>query len=404
MNMDESWRIRMGMNIPRRRSTEETSSDRMRRSIFGLEASDSSQTLKPEDFQDVFGGPPRSIFFRQFSGDLTASANRSGTSESFYEEIFRLPESFVPTKYGRNLPAFRIPSARKGGGGGVGGFRRSDGFYDDIFGSDDDRRLRSRSKSETKSKSKSNSSSVLSSEDLSPLPPPISEDVGFSSFASKLRPINVPCRRNSSSVTPEEQQKRHGISVIPCNRASHMDFKLTDISHESFRSTHFGFSRQVPSPESINLEPIPNQRIKMSVDNVEDPDSPRSAISSLYREPEAKFTIQGKELHDQEEDEVMSSYVIEITPNKMEGTDHGVVDEAIAWAKEKFLTQSLEGLIERSDQNDRDHFSDKEERRIKLDQRMDPAERMQFLTALEGSKDWTMGEEKLQSRKDVSFL
>ncbi|XP_043700376.1 uncharacterized protein LOC122651113 [Telopea speciosissima] len=377
--MDESWRMRMGMNIPRRRSTEETSSDRMRRTIFGLEASDSSLTLKPEDFQDVFGGPPRSILFRQFSGELTE-----------------------PSSVQNSVGSWR-GGGGGGGGGGVGGFRRSDGFYDDIFGSDDDRRTRSRSKSESKSKSKSksNSSSVLSSEDLSPLGPPIAEDVGFSSFASKLRPINIPCRWNSSSVTPEEQQKRNGISAIPCNPASYMDFHFTDsISHESFRSNHFGFSRRVPSPESIIPEPIPYQRTKMSVDNVEDTDSPRSAISSLYREPEAKPTIQGKELDDQEEDEVMSSYVIEITSNKMEVTD-GVVDEAIAWAKEKFLTQSLEGL-ERGDRNNRDHYSEKEERRIKLDQRMDPAERMQFLTALEGPKEWTMGKGKLPSEKDVS--
>ncbi|KAJ4967159.1 hypothetical protein NE237_019008 [Protea cynaroides] len=124
----------------------------------------------------------------QFADIFTLQVRDIG---SFYEENFRLLESLVATKYGRSLPAFRIPSAWKGG---VGGFRRRDGFYDDIFGSNDDRRLRSLSKSETKSKLKLNSLSVLSAEDLSPLPLPISEDVGFSSFTSKLRYSQETCQ------------------------------------------------------------------------------------------------------------------------------------------------------------------------------------------------------------------
>ncbi|KAJ4976134.1 hypothetical protein NE237_001240 [Protea cynaroides] len=384
-SMAESWRMRMGQNnVPRRKSTEETSSDRMRRNtFFGLEASaDSLGTLKLEDFHDVFGGPPRSISFRQSSCDLTPNVTRwSAASDSFYEKIFQSPESLSPAaRSGKNLPRFKIPS-------GVGGLRRSDGFYDDIFESDDDRRLKSRSKS-AKSKSKSNSSSVLSSEDLSPLRPTITfaEDVGFSSFTSKLRPINAPWRRSSSSVTPEEQHKRGTL-------ASYMDFQFTEtISDESFRSTHFGFSRQVPSPETISLEPISYQKTKMSVATVEDTDSPRSAISSLCKESEAKPMVQDKEMHDQEEDEVVSSYVIEITVDKMESTN-GTVDEAIAWASEKFLIQSLEGL-ESGDQRNRNQYAETEGRRIKVDQRMDPVERMQFLTTLEGPKKWTMGEGK----------
>ncbi|XP_042520383.1 uncharacterized protein LOC122093901, partial [Macadamia integrifolia] len=267
--------------------------------------------------------------------------------------------------------------------------------------SEDDRRSRSRSKSE-KSKSKSNSSSVLSSEDLSPLRPPIAvEDVGFSSI--QLRPINVPFRRNSSSVTPEEHQKSNGISAIPNTQFT------KKISNESFRSTYSGFSRRVPSPETVTCEPISYQRTKMFVDTVEDTsDSPRSAISSICKEPEGKLcTVLDKELDEQEEeDEVMSSYVIEIstTSDKMEETN-GIVDEAIAWAREKFLAHSLEELDGEDDQRNRDDYAEKEESRIKLDQRiMDPAERMQFLTAFEGPKKWTVGEGKQQSKKDVRFL
>jgi hypothetical protein len=159
--MDDSWRMRMGMapSLPRRRSVEDTSS---RRSLFGH-----AGTLDADDFADVFGGPPRSVLQRKFSGDFS-------NSNGFYEEIFRKPDFVTPaTRGGRSLPAFRIPA-------------RSDGFYSDIFGSDDDRR-RSRDRSQPTSKAKSNSSSALSSEELSPLRPAIGDDVALSSFASKLR-------------------------------------------------------------------------------------------------------------------------------------------------------------------------------------------------------------------------
>lgn len=165
--MDESWRRCMGMptthHLPRRKSVENT--------IFSMShhvTMVADHTLDADDFFDVFGGPPRSVLCRTFSGDFTRST-------SFYEEVFRPPEfvSSRKTKCGRSLPAFRIPA-------------RGEGFYSDIFGSDDDLR-RSRERSGSNSKAKSNSSSVLSSEELSPLRPVVGDDVGLSSFASKLR-------------------------------------------------------------------------------------------------------------------------------------------------------------------------------------------------------------------------
>lgn len=154
--MDESWRMRMGMpSVPGRRSGADRNSSR---SVFAA-----------DDFADVFGGPPRSVLPRQFSG----------CSTSFYEEIFRPELVSESEKSGRSLPEFRIPA-------------RSEGFYSDIFGSDDEfqRRSRERSRPNSKAKSKSNSSSVLSSEELSPLRPVIGDDVALSSFASKLRYSN----------------------------------------------------------------------------------------------------------------------------------------------------------------------------------------------------------------------
>ncbi|KAF8413535.1 hypothetical protein HHK36_001526 [Tetracentron sinense] len=378
--MDESWSMQMGMKIPRRRSTEETSSDRLRRSLFGLNSTE-SETLDPIDFHDVFGGPPRSLFSRQFSGDFTAG----NCPNSFYRDIFRSPDSSASANNGRNLPVFRIPVPR--GGGGIS--RRNEGFYDDIFGSDEDRRLRSRSnsnpKSKSKSKSKSNSSSVLSSEDLSPLRPSIAENVVFSSLASKLRPIEVPCRWNSSSIMREEQQKLQGMSDVSCTHPSSMDHQfMENDSNENLRSSHFEFSRPVSSRETISLEPNSYRSIKISVDD-QDSNSQSSTVSSLRRDPEAKARIQDKAFKEQEEDEVTSSYVIGITSDQRDGTDEAVsIDEAIAWAKEKFQAQSSE-VLESGNQprNMRKHvrepFAEREERKSTgecLDQQIDGHGRM----------------------------
>lgn len=168
--------------LPRRRSMEDRSSSRTRRSIFAGGGSVSeSESLDADDFADVFGGPPRSLLAHKFS-----------RTSSFYEEIFRPPEFLSPaTKGGRNLPVFRIPT-------------KNEGFYSDIFGSDDDRKSRERSGSHSKAKSKSNSSSVLSSEELSPARPAIGDDVALSAFASKLRYWSGTATNNSAQSVMDE--------------------------------------------------------------------------------------------------------------------------------------------------------------------------------------------------------
>lgn len=158
--MDESWRMRMGssmQSLPSRKSMAEGAT----RHSF------TSTTLCPEDFSDVFGGPPRTLLSRKSSADFTSSS-------SFYTEIFRnpSPELLSPPKMrGRVLPGFRIPV-------------RHEGFYDDVFSYNG---RKSRERSRPKSMYKSNSSSVLSSEELSPLQQPDGDDVALSSYASKLR-------------------------------------------------------------------------------------------------------------------------------------------------------------------------------------------------------------------------
>ncbi|XP_061350445.1 uncharacterized protein LOC133295616 isoform X2 [Gastrolobium bilobum] len=322
--MDESWRMRIGLTsgLPRRRSMEDRLSSRSRRSVFAGSGASESETLDPHDFADVFGGPPRSLLVHKFS-----------RSSSFYEEIFRPPEftSPAPAKGGRSLPVFRIPA-------------KNQGFYSDIFGSDDDRRSRERSGRQSQGKSKSNSSSALSSEDLSPLRPANGDDVVLSAFVSKLRPINVPCRWNSSTMMPEEHPIKQGRSLFPCNGHSFDIHCEDDEYRENFKSSHLGFSRRVSSPETISLESNSYQSIKVSVDDWE-LNSPFSAVSGLCQEHDAKSSVHDH-VHpelviEMDDDEVMSSYVIEINSDLREGNcGSAAIDEAIAWAKEKFQSRN----------------------------------------------------------------
>ncbi|KAK1382005.1 Auxilin-related protein 2 [Heracleum sosnowskyi] len=317
--MDESWRMPMGMSstnptlIPRRKSTEHASSKPF---------SGDPKPLDPEDFDDVFGGPPRTVLSRQFS--------RCDMQNLSYEHIFRRREKFVsPATTGRNLPEFRIPAA--------GGGRRGDEFYVDVFGNEteESRRCRSRSKSKT-TNSKSNSSSVLSSEEFSPFRPMMTdEDAYFPVFASKLRPINVPSRWKTSTAMHKVVQQKQGMPDFSCSRPS-----VAENEHvESFKSSDFGFSRRVSSPETSNLGPNSYSSFKVSVNDLE-VDSPSSVVSSLLQEQQYRTNkIQEEEGDD---DEVMSSYVIELNADHKEQTEKvGGVAEAIEWAKGKFQSQSL---------------------------------------------------------------
>ncbi|KAF5736352.1 hypothetical protein HS088_TW14G00494 [Tripterygium wilfordii] len=321
--MDESWRMRMGMaDLPRRRSTEEASS----RSV-------TETFLDADEFSDVFGGPPRSVLTRKFSVDFCARSTSSSSGKSFYEDVFRHPES--DSKSGRRLPAFRIPS-------------RNEGFYRDVFRWDDDqKRSRERYRSDSKPKSKSNSSSVLSSEELSPLRPVLGDDVALNSFASKLRPINVPGRWNTATKMPEDRPNKQAMPVYQCNPLSTMENQYMESEANFFRSSYYGFSRRNSSPETISIEPNSYRSFKVSGDDVE-LNSPASPVSSLCQETEAtgvcydNCAMPAQEM-DQEEDEVMSSYVIEINSDHRETTSEAVsVDEAIAWAKERFQRHCTE--------------------------------------------------------------
>ncbi|KAF8031017.1 hypothetical protein BT93_D0264 [Corymbia citriodora subsp. variegata] len=332
--MDESWRMRMGMHVPS--PPRPAAGTPPPPDLTGRRGAAPSETLDPDDFSDVFGGPPRTILLRKFSGGFMPSDPAS----SFYDEVFRPPDFASPAKKpGRSLPAFRIPAA-------------AEVFYRDVFGSDGVRKSRERSRPGSNvmsgSKSKSNSSSALSSEELSPLRPVIGDDVGLSSFASKLRPINVPCRWNSIAAAAGDHLTEHGIPAFPYSPPSWPDERLTEQEHRSnSRCSYNGFARPVPSPESITEEPSSRRRMKISVEDDDmEINSPSSVISSLCQDPESNnpsirdrvHVVREREIEDQDEDEISGSFVIEIgTSNRQDGSGEALgIDEAIAWAKEKF--------------------------------------------------------------------
>ncbi|KAE8656190.1 Chaperone DnaJ-domain-containing protein, putative isoform 2 [Hibiscus syriacus] len=329
--MDESRRMCMGMStthhLPRRKYMENSSF-----SMNHVNMVVPDHNVDVDDFSDVFGGPPRSVLCWKLSGDSTRST-------SFYEEVFRPPEFFSSRsmKDGRSLPVFKIPA-------------REEGFYSDIFGSVDDN-WRSRERSRSNSKAKSNSSSVLSSEELSPLRPVVRDDVGLSSFASQLRPINVPCRWNSTTMVADEEaaKRQQGMPVFPSTRSFYNENLYVENEYENMMrssSYNYGFSRRVTSPETISLEPHSFRSVKISADDFR-LNSPPSPASSLCYEPVRfpgdSMKRDGEEDYDDDDDEVMSSYVIEINSDLRESNGEAVsIDEAIAWAKEKYNSQSSE--------------------------------------------------------------
>lgn len=121
-----------------------------------------------------------------------------------------------------------------------------------------------------------------------------------------------------------EEQPRHDEPPYfsynrPCKKF------VDDEQSDNFRSTIFNFSRRASSPESMSRGAYSYSSVKVSVVDEDD-----------YM---SEFHKQGDE--DDDDDEISSSYVIEIQSGYRERTDEGVgVDEAIAWAKERYQSHS----------------------------------------------------------------
>ncbi|CAN8313665.1 unnamed protein product [Cochlearia groenlandica] len=324
--MDESWRMKM------------SSGDK---TFFSIARKSMDSRIDAEDFADVFGGPPRSVLTRKFSGDFSRS-------DCFYDEVFRPPGNYttggnLPSSksHGRNLPAFRIPSG-------------GDGFYDGVFGGEVTAKKQS-----PIAKSRSNYSSVLTSEEVSPhYPPPAvtsGDDGGYSSFTSRLRPLNVPSRSH------KRESKKQSFTAFTTTREDSFSGhdNIPEKSDFYYKKPHFDVEY---SPETMSMDPNSFRRM-----DDYGPSSPASSpvssfICEQYYETETKQRT-NKESNlqeEEEEEEEMSSYVIEINSDRFDhyrevegggeggggggeggggggggNSDLNDMDEAIAWAKER---------------------------------------------------------------------
>ncbi|KAL8129491.1 hypothetical protein V2J09_018646 [Rumex salicifolius] len=362
--MDESWRMRMGMPslTSRRRASEDLTSWTSVESgqSNGMFGGSESGAMEADDFKDVFGGPPRSVLNRKLSCDFTSY-------DYFYNEIFRRPETEAERsrRNGRKLTEFRIPVASRT-------IVEKARFYNDMVGSpsnckgadddNDEHRMKKSSSSsklwrsmsmskwnlKSKSKSKSNSSSVLSYEEISPtIRSRIGEDdVALTTIAAKLRPINVPCRWNSTTAMEGKHQNQSSETPFQYPQTSYaIDnyYPTKEYSDEHLMGSSnpsYSQSQQFPSPDTHIIPYSTTVGIPVDDDELE---SPSSANSRFYCDQEAsnkgkyQYSASYEQRGEAEEDEYLSSYVIEVHSREREAINEAAdIDEAIAWAKEKY--------------------------------------------------------------------
>ncbi|RZS29358.1 hypothetical protein BHM03_00063078 [Ensete ventricosum] len=268
-------------------------------SLAGKEARRSRMaSLDPNDFRDVFGGPPNSVLLRRFSGDLSAyrRARPSPVSDEALQPSTGTRRTWVRTEAG---------------------------FYDDIFGSHGDLR------SARGSRSKSNESpSILSSEHVSPSvrgDSTAADVVLSSSLAYKLRwvfvPITAPrCHKSSSPLSANSREDYSNRSSITMQRPSRPFCNL------------FAQQSCFSGPEASKLEASFRGRHEKPLRcDSSATESPASVMSSvifdhpLLAEAEAEDVMM-------EEEAAECSFNIEVGGHDMQES----IDEAIAWAKETF--------------------------------------------------------------------
>lgn len=147
-------------------------------------------------------------------------------------------------------------------------------------------------------------------------------------------------------MLPEEYPSRQGVSIFPWNVQS-FEIHYPDNDHKTnFKSSPMEFSKRASSPETISLGSNTYQGVKTFTDDCE-LNSPFSESKCSVHDyvPSEQLIQQDDDVDDDydNDDEVMSSYVIEINSNLRRGDcESSDIDEAIAWAKERFQSRSSE--------------------------------------------------------------
>ncbi|MCI16023.1 hypothetical protein A2U01_0037163, partial [Trifolium medium] len=138
----------------------------------------------------------------------------------------------------------------------------------------------------------------------------------------------------------EEYPSKQGVSYFPSNVQS---FGIQDQDNEyktNFKSSPHGFSKKVSSPETTSLGSNSYRGVKVFADDWE-LNSPSESKCSVHDHLHSEQIIQEDDDDYSDDDDFMSSYVIEINSNlRKEDCEASDIDEAIAWAKEKFQSGS----------------------------------------------------------------
>ncbi|XP_062229579.1 uncharacterized protein LOC133927231 [Phragmites australis] len=336
--MDESWRCTMGSVLPRLRSPDQ-------------HAGGGSQSLAPDDFRDVFGGPPRTVLLRNFHGEAADYHSPTGHQYTNYGDAFCRRQ--YGDGRGQLAPAPAVPTEV--------------GFFDDIFGT---RHMRSRSRS------KSKSSSAVNSEELpSGFCRPVASgghfDATLSSFTSRLRPVTIHSRRYDSSPPSTASTRGEYQSSFTCSTAAYpaaryyygADFKAGRANHSSAADSsavanHHRQHRACSSfccftsnPETNSNAPsfrrtrrARSPATETTITDFSNADydygyycSPPSATtSSLFTNPLARTPRRLEEVVM----EVRERAPLLMDDGDIDSVGAAAVDEAIAWAKERFWSQA----------------------------------------------------------------
>lgn len=158
------------------------------------------------------------------------------------------------------------------------------------------------------------------------------------------RPSSVPWKCNSSTMVPEQYPSKEEVSFFPCNNVH--SFENNEYKTNIKSSAH-GFSKRASSPETISLGSSSYQGVKVFPDDSEF-NSPSESKCSIHDQVLSEQIMQQEEDDDEsdddysdDDDDFMSSYVIEINSDLRKGEcEASDIDEAIAWAKEKFQSGS----------------------------------------------------------------
>ncbi|CAN6215929.1 unnamed protein product [Urochloa humidicola] len=192
--MDESWRCTMGSVLPRQRSSDQQL------------AGGGHQSLAPDDFRDVYGGPPRTVLLRSFAGEAAAADYHSPAGQYMSYGAGAGSEAFCRRPYTDGRTAVAVPTEQ--------------GFFDDIFGA------RCRHNTRSRSRSMSKSSSAVSSDEFPagfcrPVATGGRADATLSSFTSRLRPVTIPSRRYDSSPPSSTSTMGEYQSSFTCSTAAY---------------------------------------------------------------------------------------------------------------------------------------------------------------------------------------